>query len=136
MQVLSKLRKVRKALIQRDLDGPTSTWLHQPGCSIIRLRHKTFFSGLCTILVRIQHKRCGTPSVKPQCPIIIHGSHFLKLALNQILTLPESLVLLIYSGFIVLNAFCFKLFRFFVRKKISVPISYISSWNQCLFSHS
>ena len=61
----------------------------------------------------------------------IQEGHFLKIALNLVLTLPddgECPALLISCGIIDLGAFCVELWSFFVSKRISVPMSYISSW--------
>ena len=43
------------------------------------------------------------------------------------------LLFLIRSGIIDLGAFCVELWSFFVSKRISVPMSYISFWEHCLF---
>merc|ERR1739843_41162 len=59
----------------------------------------------------------------------IQEGHFLKIALNLDLTLPddgECPALLISSGIMDLRAFCVELWSFFVSKKKSVPMSYIS----------
>ena len=59
----------------------------------------------------------------------IQEGHFLKIALNLDLTLSddgECLGLLISCGIIDLGAFCVELWSFFVSKRISVPMSYIS----------
>ena len=61
----------------------------------------------------------------------IQESHFLKIALNLVLTLPddgECPTLLISCGIIDLGAYCVELWSFFVSKRISVPMSYISFW--------
>ena len=61
----------------------------------------------------------------------IQEGHFLKIALNLVLTLPddgECPALLISCGIIDLGAFCVELWSFFVSKRISVPMSYISFW--------
>ena len=58
----------------------------------------------------------------------IQEGHFLKIALNLDLTLPddgECPALLISCGIIDLGAFCVELWSFFVSKRISVPMSYI-----------
>ena len=52
-----------------------------------------------------------------------------KIALSLVLTLPddgECPALLISCGIIDLGAFCVELWSFFVSKRISVPMSYIS----------
>ena len=59
----------------------------------------------------------------------IQGGPFLKSALNLDLTLSddgECLALLISCGIIDLGAFCVELWSFYVSKRISVPMSYIS----------
>ena len=60
----------------------------------------------------------------------------MKSALNLDLTLSddgECLALLISCGIIDLGAFCVELWSFYVSKRISVPMSYISFWEHCLF---
>ena len=62
--------------------------------------------------------------------------HFLKIALNLVLTLPDDgkfPALLISCGIIDLGAFCVELWSFFVSKRISVPMSYISLWEHHYF---
>ena len=59
----------------------------------------------------------------------IQAGHFLKIVLNLDLTLSddgECPALLISCGIIDLGAFCIELWPFFVSKRISVPMSYIS----------
>ena len=59
----------------------------------------------------------------------IQEGHFLKIALNLDLTLPddgECLALLISCGIIDLGAFCVELWPFYCSKRISVPMSYIN----------
>ena len=61
----------------------------------------------------------------------IQEGHFLKTALNLDLTLPddgECPAFLISCGIICLDAYCVELWSFFVSKRISVPMSYISFW--------
>ena len=58
-------------------------------------------------------------------------------ALNLVLTLPndgECHALLISCGIIDLGAFCVELWSFFVSKRNSVPMSYISLWEHLLIS--
>ena len=65
----------------------------------------------------------------------IQEGHFLKIALNLDLTLPddgECPALLISCGIIDLGAFCVELWSFFVSKRISVPMSYIRFWEHCI----
>ena len=67
----------------------------------------------------------------------IQEGHLLRIALNLDLTLPddgECLALLISRGIIDLGAFCVELWSFFVSKRISVPMSYISLWEHHLIS--
>ena len=59
----------------------------------------------------------------------------MKIASNLDLTLPddgECLGLLISCGIIDLGAFCVELWSFFVSKRISVPMSYISLWEHTM----
>ena len=63
----------------------------------------------------------------------IQEGHFLKIALNLVLTLPddgECPALLISCG-IDLGAFCVELWSFFVSERISVPMSYITCLDIC-----
>ena len=63
----------------------------------------------------------------------------MKIALNLDLTLPddeECPALLISCGIIDLGAFCVELWSFFVSKRISVPMSYISFWKQISYDRS
>ena len=65
----------------------------------------------------------------------IQEGHFLKIALNLDLTLSDDgkcPALLKSSGIIDLGAFCVELWSFFVSKRISVPMSYISFWEHWL----
>ena len=65
----------------------------------------------------------------------IQEGHFLKIALNLDLTLPNDgkcPALLISCGIIDLGVFCVELWSFYVSKRISVPMSYISFWEHCL----
>ena len=67
----------------------------------------------------------------------IQEGHFLNIALNLVLTLPddgECPALLISCGIIDLGAFCVELWSFFVSKRNSVPMSYISLWEHLLIS--
>jgi len=67
----------------------------------------------------------------------IQEGHFLKIALNLVLTLPDDgkcPALLISCGIIDLGAFCVELWSFFVSKRNSVPMSYISLWEHLLIS--
>ena len=67
----------------------------------------------------------------------IQEGHFVKIALNLVLTLPDDgkcPALLISSRIIDLGAFCVELWSFFVSKRISVPMSYISLWEHLLIS--
>ena len=71
----------------------------------------------------------GGAQIHEKQQIRIQGGHFLKIALNLDLTLPddgECHALLISCGSIDLGAFCVELWSFFVSKRISVPMSYIS----------
>ena len=64
----------------------------------------------------------------------IQEGHFLKIALNLDLTLPddgECPALLISCGIIDLGAFCVELWSFFVSERISVPMSYITCLDIC-----
>ena len=64
----------------------------------------------------------------------IQEGHFLKIALNLVLTLPddgECPALLISCGIIDLNDFI-SLVMNLDRVRISVPMSYISFWEHCL----
>ena len=59
----------------------------------------------------------------------IQEGHFLKIALNRVLTLPDDgkcPALLISCGIIDLGAFCVELWPKQVLHRISVPMSYIS----------
>ena len=70
----------------------------------------------------------GAKSIEKQ-PLRIQEGHFLKIVLNLVLTLPddgECPAFLISCGIIDLGAFCVELWSFFVSKRISVPMSYIS----------
>ena len=61
----------------------------------------------------------------------------MKIALNLGLTLSDDgkcPALLKSSGIIDLGAFCVELWSFFVSKRISVPMSYISLWEHLLIS--
>ena len=65
----------------------------------------------------------------------IQEGHFLKIALNLVLTLSddgECPIFLFRSGIIDLGAFCVELWSFFVSKRISVPMSYNSFWEHWL----
>ena len=64
----------------------------------------------------------------------IQEGHFLKIALNLDLTLPdvgECPALLISCGIIDLGAFCVESWSFFVSERISVPMSYITCLDVC-----
>ena len=80
----------------------------------------------------------GQTSMKKQQMRIQEG-HFLKIALNLDLTLSDDgkcPALLESSGIIDLGAFCVELWSFFVSKRISVPMSYISFFVIQLFRDS
>ena len=65
----------------------------------------------------------------------IQGGHFLKTALNLDLTLPddgECPALLTSCTIIDFGASCVELWSFFVSKRISVPMSYISLWEHTM----
>ena len=65
----------------------------------------------------------------------IQEGHFLKSALNLDLTLSDDgkcPALLKSSGIIDLGAFCVELWSFYVSKRISVPMSYMSFWDHWL----
>ena len=80
---------------------------------------------------------CLSPSgdkIPRKTQMRIHEGHFLKIALNLDLTLPddgECPALLISCGIIDLGAFCVELWPFFVSERISVPMSYITCLDVC-----
>ena len=64
----------------------------------------------------------------------IQEGHFLKIALNLDLTLPddgECPAFLISCGIIKLGVFCVELWSFFVSERNSVPMSYITCLDVC-----